>query len=342
MALNHKGFKKSRSPTYIDVSIIGAGPAGLAAALSLARVGRQCVVFNSGVYRNANTPRMHNVLGNDGRLNAEFRKEARSQLDAYGTVKFLDEVVLGVNVNRSPTMKGSARFLIRTDGGSVDYASDAVILAAGITDVVSPNIAGLADAWSAGRIVHCVYCHGYEFRQQKVAAIVLDGDFVTLHGAVMGGKFRDVKDAVVLTNGTAAHIVKGSPSDRSLTKLKAMGVSYDDRTIERVSLQPDQTLLITFVGSSDTVKVSALLHTPSTTLSPTIRKIALNDLGLSLTESILPGHELIAPTDGLGHSDVEGVYICGDLATVFRSVSASISSGSLAGAAAHGDMVMAH
>ncbi len=175
-----------------------------------------------------------------------------------------------------------------------------------------------------------------------MAAIVLDGDFVTLHGAVMGGKFRDARDVIVLTNGTAGKIVEGSPSERSLKKLKAMGVRYDDRVIQDISIQQGGSLFITFVDSSDTIQVSALLHTPRTILSPTIRKIALEDLGLSLADSILPGHELIALQDGLGHSEVEGVYICGDLGTVFRSISASIASGSIAGVAAHGDMVMAH
>jgi len=285
---------------------------------------------------------MHNVLGNDGRSNVEFRNEARRQLEAYGTVKFLDTTVLSIKVNKSDITRRSARFVIGTDGGSRCYASDAVILAAGVSDVPSSTIPGLADAWSAGIIVHCVYCHGYEFRNQPVAAIVLDGDFLTLHGALMSGKLREARDVVVLTNGTAGRIVEGSPSQRSLKKLKALGVRYDDRTIQSVSVQQDRTLFITFVNSSDTIKVSALIHTPHTTLSPTVRKIVLGDLGLSLADSILPGHELIATQDGLGHSDVEGVYICGDLGTVFRSVSGAISSGCLAGTAAHGDMMMAH
>jgi thioredoxin reductase len=328
----------SHPPTFVDVAIIGAGPSGLAAALSLSRVGRPCVVFNAGTYRNANVLNMHNVLGNDGRSNVEFREESRRQLEAYGTVKFLDGVVvIGVTVNRSSIKPGSPRFSIRTDGPS--YTSDAVILASGITDVPTPSIRGLSAAWSAGKIVNCIYCHGYEFRREKVAAIVLDGDFITLHGAVMGGKFRDARDMIVLTNGTANNIAKGSPAANSLKKLKAMGVRYDDKVIQDISIQP-YGLLITFINSSDTIQVSVLIHTPHTVISPTIRKIAL-ELGISPTTSMLPGHELIAPQDGLGHSEVEGVYICGDLATVFRSISASIASGSLAAGAAHGDMVMA-
>ncbi len=99
---NHGASSSSRPPIHVDVSIIGGGPSGLAAALSLSRVGRPCVLFNSGVYRNAMVSKMHNVLGSDGRSNVEFRDEARRQLEAYGTVKFVDGVVVvGIKISKS-------------------------------------------------------------------------------------------------------------------------------------------------------------------------------------------------------------------------------------------------
>lgn len=54
-------------PAQYDAIIIGGGPAGLAALSGLARVRRNVLLIDSGVYRNAPTRHMHDVLGFDGR-----------------------------------------------------------------------------------------------------------------------------------------------------------------------------------------------------------------------------------------------------------------------------------
>lgn len=50
-----------------DAIIVGGGPAGLSALSGLARVRRNVLLVDSGVYRNGATRRMHDVLGNDGK-----------------------------------------------------------------------------------------------------------------------------------------------------------------------------------------------------------------------------------------------------------------------------------
>jgi flavin-dependent dehydrogenase len=59
----------SNSP--YDAVVIGGGPAGLQAALTLGRMHRSVVLLDSGEYRNAP---------------AEFRAAARAELAAYATV----------------------------------------------------------------------------------------------------------------------------------------------------------------------------------------------------------------------------------------------------------------
>lgn len=49
-----------------DAIIVGGGPAGLAALSALARVRRNVLLVDSGVYRNGPTRHMHDVLGFDG------------------------------------------------------------------------------------------------------------------------------------------------------------------------------------------------------------------------------------------------------------------------------------
>lgn len=49
-----------------DAIIVGGGPAGLSALSALARVRRNVLLVDSGVYRNGPTRHMHDVLGYDG------------------------------------------------------------------------------------------------------------------------------------------------------------------------------------------------------------------------------------------------------------------------------------
>lgn len=52
-----------------DVVIVGGGPGGLAASMSLARVARTSLLYDSQEYRNEQTRYMHDVLGQDGNYN---------------------------------------------------------------------------------------------------------------------------------------------------------------------------------------------------------------------------------------------------------------------------------
>lgn len=52
-----------------DVVIVGGGPGGLAASMSLARVARTSLLYDSQEYRNEQTRYMHDVLGQDGIYN---------------------------------------------------------------------------------------------------------------------------------------------------------------------------------------------------------------------------------------------------------------------------------
>lgn len=55
----------STDVTY-DAIIVGGGPSGLSALSALARMRRNVLLIDSGVYRNDPTRRLHDVLGFDG------------------------------------------------------------------------------------------------------------------------------------------------------------------------------------------------------------------------------------------------------------------------------------
>src|SRR3954454_23456671 len=85
---------KPTSPTW-DCIIVGAGPAGLNAALVLGRARRNVLVLDSAQPRNYATHEMHGVLGHDGLDPADLRARGRAELARYGVEVLTATVEIG-------------------------------------------------------------------------------------------------------------------------------------------------------------------------------------------------------------------------------------------------------
>ncbi|WP_194396966.1 NAD(P)/FAD-dependent oxidoreductase [Microbacterium atlanticum] len=147
-----------------DVIVIGGGPAGLQAALTIGRMHRTVLLLDSGEYRNGTVEHAHNLLTNDGRSPAELRRIARDELAAYDTVK-----VRGASVT---AVSGALGDFSVTAAGGVERARR-LVLATGMRDEL-PAVPGLAEQWGR-RVAQCPFCHGHEFARQRVA-ILIEGE----------------------------------------------------------------------------------------------------------------------------------------------------------------------
>src|SRR5215210_6472919 len=79
-----------------DCVIVGAGPAGLSAALILGRCRRRVLVCDAGRPRNYASDALHGFLSRDGISPAELLAAGREQLARYRSVEIRDiEVVDG-------------------------------------------------------------------------------------------------------------------------------------------------------------------------------------------------------------------------------------------------------
>ena len=126
-----------------DALIIGGGPAGLSAALGLARLLHTAVVFDSGSYRNESSKHLHGVATWDHRDPADFRASIRKDLSArYSTIGFADVAVERVEKTESGLFKV-------TDVDGKDWMGRKVLLASGVRDVY-PDIPGYAECWGKG------------------------------------------------------------------------------------------------------------------------------------------------------------------------------------------------
>jgi thioredoxin reductase len=142
-----------------DVIIVGAGPAGLSAALVLGRSRRRVLLCDSGRPRNAASHALHGFLTRDGVEPAEFLRLAHEQLRPYETVQLRHTEA--TDAVRLPTHFD----LTLSDGQHI--SSRKLLLATGVVDDL-PELPGFAEFYGRS-VFHCPYCDGWEFRDQPLA-----------------------------------------------------------------------------------------------------------------------------------------------------------------------------
>lgn len=190
----------SDSLPAVHAVVVGGGPAGLQAALTLGRMHRSTVLFDSGEYRNATVDHAHNLLTNDGRSPAELRAIARNELAAYDSVELRDEAVLSI-------ARDGDGFVVETAGEPLRART--VVLATGMRDELPP-IPGLAAQWGR-RVAQCPFCHGHEFAGQPIA-ILGSGQ----HAEMIGGMLRPIVSEFTVVDPMAVARVDGTPSGLTL------------------------------------------------------------------------------------------------------------------------------
>ena len=144
----------------LDTIIVGAGPAGLSAALMLGRCRRSVVVFDDGHPRNAASQAIHGFLTRDGMAPGEFLQLAREELGRYETVSVRDERVI------SAQCRPDAKFEVALEGGE-RVSARKLLLATGVVDNL-PAIQGFSDFYGRS-VFHCPYCDGWEVRDRPIA-----------------------------------------------------------------------------------------------------------------------------------------------------------------------------
>jgi len=146
----------------LDCLIVGGGPAGLTAALYLARFRRRVVVADAGEPRAAWIPVSHNIgFFADGIPGPEIVARQRAHVARY------DVPILPMRVTSLHRADGA--FSAGFDGHAPLRARH-VLLATGSVDV-EPDLPDLPDAVRRGLVRYCPVCDGYESRDHRIAVI---------------------------------------------------------------------------------------------------------------------------------------------------------------------------
>jgi thioredoxin reductase (NADPH) len=167
-----------------DCIIVGAGPAGLTAAIYLARYHLSIRLFDCGSSRAALIPRTHNHAGYpEGIEGVELLRRMLAQAELYGAVREPAKVT-----RIEPVADG---FIVHA--GERHLATRSVLLATG---VVNHRPEGLEDAvhdpaLARGLLRYCPVCDGYEVTDKRVG-VIGTGDHGMREALFLRGFTRDV------------------------------------------------------------------------------------------------------------------------------------------------------
>ncbi len=179
-------------PEFKDCVVIGAGPAGMTAALYLNRFHRNVAVLDAGNSRARWIPRSHNCPGfPDGVSGDELLDRLRTQAVEYGTV------VTRAKAAQLECVDGGFRV---TDTGGVQYHGRTVLLATGIEDVLPPQ-PWVEEAIDCGAMRLCAVCDGFEASDNDIAV------YGPLRSAFEHAKFmRTYSATVTLVQSDNTHV----------------------------------------------------------------------------------------------------------------------------------------
>jgi thioredoxin reductase len=190
---------------------VGAGAAGLSAALVLGRARQPTLVVDAGGQSNRVAHGIGGLLGHDGRPPAEFYAAGREEFAAYPTVRLRSGEVLGGE-------RHDAGFVLELADGSREVARR-VLLATGM-DYRFPALPGIVERWGRS-VFHCPFCHGWEVRDQPLG--VLDRGAPGVNRALLLRVWSD--DVTLLADGPA------ELDAQDAERLRAAGVTVDERPV---------------------------------------------------------------------------------------------------------------
>ena len=300
-----------------DAAVVGGGPAGLSAALTLGRSRRRVLLLDTGQGRNASAAHMQNVLGFDGAAPADLRAAGRRELERYPTVTVREIAA------QAAERRDDETFALTLDGGEVVRARR-LVLATGMVDEL-PDIPGLAELWGRS-FLHCPYCHGYEARDRPLALLGASPHHAFI-ATLLRRSYSD--DVVLLTNGEEAPIPE---------VLAEQDVPVRDQPIARVESSGGRLERVVFADGSTLERAAIFGGMPVRQRSDLAEQLGCATIG--------PG---CVAVDDLGRTSVDGVLAAGDMAQrssmpgPMAAVSFASASGMLAGVAVdqslHGDAV---
>lgn len=289
----------------LDCVVVGAGPAGLTAAIYLARFQRQFLVVESGDSRAGWIPRSHNHPGfPNGVRGPVLLNRMRRQAERYGAT-----IRRGQVTDLAQAQEG---FQLSVDGEPLQART--VIVATGVKDNMPP-IPGLEEGVARGMVRICPICDAYEARGQRIGVVGADD-----HCAGEAVFLKTYSDDVAFI-----HVgPEGSLPASTRERLARAGVDVIESALPRVVISRRQIIAFDFGAAEPRpfdVIYSAMGVTPRAQLA--VKAGAkLDDDG----RLVVDAHQ---------QTSLDGLYAAGDVVRGLNQISTAQGEAAIAATAIH-------
>ena len=296
----------------LDCLIIGGGPAGLTAAIYLARFRLDIRVIDAGDSRASWISCSHNHAGYpDGINGKELLRLMREQAQKYGAK---------IETGRVTRLERCEDGLFSAEWGSGPQRSRSVLLATGLTNRRPPMDPELHDdAMARGLIRYCPICDGYEVTDKRVG--------------VIGSGTNGVGEAIFLRSYTCDVTLIAPDCALDLTpadheRLKAAGVATIDGPAEAVSVTENCITVDTAAGLMTFDSVYPALGSDTHTQLGEMVGAKLAEDGCFLCDTMM-------------RTSVEGLYAAGDVVHGLDQISHAMGEGGQAATTIRNDLAEA-
>jgi len=289
------------------LAIIGAGPAGLTAAIYAGRAFLEPLVFVGPAFGGqiATTTEVENFPGfPHGLQGPELTEQMREQAEHFGA-RLVEETILSVDFSRRP-------FKLTSDGQT--HEADSVIIATGAT----PRKLGVPgeDRFVGRGVSYCATCDGFFFRNKEIM--------------VVGGGDSAFQEGLFLTKfGTRVRIVHRRDEFRAGATLLA-------RAQENPKIEFVKSAVIEEIKGNGKVTEAVLKNVKTGELSATPVDGIFVFVGHTPNTELYTGqlemdHEGYLTVDARLHTSVPGVFAAGEVHDkVFRQAITSAGFGCMA------------
>ncbi len=289
-----------------DVAIVGAGPAGLSAALYAARYLRRTIVLHDGNSRTSWIPRSHNVPGYEDGVSG---KELLDRMTRHA-IRFGAEIV---EAHVDSIDHSDGRFVLKS--AEKGWTARTVIVATGLqlNDVpLDPEIRQAAILH--GVLRYCPICDGYEHRDATIAVLGCD-----ISGAAEALFMKHYSDDVTLIPRRDVELTK---SERG--ELDAAGIKVLTKPVIRYAPRLDH---IEVHLEGDDAPLSFGVLYPALGCRPANDLVKALGLPLNEVGKVDPSAPFETP--------IPGLYCAGDLVEGLDQISVAAGHGAIAATKAH-------
>ena len=293
----------------LDCLVIGGGPAGLTAAIYLARFHLNLRVVDAGKSRAALIPCTNNHAGfPDGISGTELIARMTAQAQRFGAV------IETARVTRLERIDGG----FEAEYGAGPVTTRTVLLATGVANRRPPMDEELHDeALARGLIRYCPICDAYEVTDKKVGVIGSGR-----HGVAEAAFLRSYTADVTLIAPDSIHKLAAEDRDR----LAALGVAAVDGPCHAVATLDEAIVVETPHG-----------HHTFDSVYPALGSDIHNELAGQIGVALNEGTGCIL-VDAHQRTNVPGAYAAGDVVIGLDQISHAMGEGGVAATTIRNDL----